>query len=102
MGYASRCSRLPEDRTADSNRFRVSQSGAQITIFFCSELRHAPVEQGTITFDPKADRWVSAHANACIQRQAECALRSWQAQRPPVAAPDFAMESQNALETQNA
>ena len=97
MGYATRCSRLPQERAADSHRFRVTHAGEQITIFFCSELRHAPVEQATLIFDQAGDRWIQAHSNACVQRQAECALRSWQAQRAPAQAEPIAeLEPQNA------
>jgi hypothetical protein len=80
MGYAARCPRLPQDRRSDSNRFRVTQVGAQITISFCSERAHAPVEQATLTFDPAVSRWTQTHADSCVQRQAECALEAWRAQ----------------------
>ena len=97
MGYATRCSRLPQERAVDSHRFRVTQAGAQIAIFFCSELRHAPVEQATLIFDQAGGRWIQAHSNTCVQRQAESALRSWQAQRAPAQAPLIAeLEPQNA------
>ena len=83
LGYAARCPRLPQDRRADSNRFHVCQTGAEITVLFCSERAHAPVEHAALTFDPAQNRWTQTHADACVQRQAECALESWRAQRAP-------------------
>ena len=82
VGYAARCPQLPPDRDTDANRFRVTQAGAEVNVFHCSELRHAPVAQASLRFDLAAQTWTASHPDACLQRQAECALESWLAQRP--------------------
>ena len=84
LGYAARCPRMPEQRRGDSNRYRVTETGAQIVIFQCSELRYAPVAQASLRFDAESRACLSPHADACIQRQAECVLESWLHRRSPI------------------
>lgn len=77
LGYSSACSRLPEQRHADANRFFVAQSGSELIVTFCSERNHAPVEHSVLRFNTVRGTWTVAHGNACVQRQAECAVESF-------------------------
>ncbi|MBV8205433.1 MAG: hypothetical protein JO041_01470 [Acidobacteria bacterium] len=81
LGYSRGCPRLPDERQADANRFFVSSQGGQLRVVFCSERRHLPVEHAVLFFDQSRQTWISAHSNACVQRQAECAVESYLAQR---------------------
>jgi hypothetical protein len=87
LGYAARCPRLPQERVADSNRFRVTQTGAQLVVLHCSERGHAPVAQATLLFDPATKICLNPHSDPCVQRQAECALESWSRQSAPADQP---------------
>jgi hypothetical protein len=49
----------------------------EIRVAFCSERDHAPVEHGVLTYDLRQHVWTAAHSNACVQRQAECAVESF-------------------------
>jgi hypothetical protein len=77
LGYSDGCSRLPHERDADANRFFVSQKGEELTVVFCSERQHLPVEHAVLTFNRSTRTWTSGHANVCVQRQAECAVESF-------------------------
>ena len=77
MGYARSCSRLPQDRAADANRFFVARSGTELTIAWCSERNHAPAGHGLLRFDPVTKQWSERHSNVCLQRQTECAVESF-------------------------
>ena len=77
LGYGDSCSRLPHERAADANRFFVSRHDAELTIAFCSERRHLPVEHTVLTFNSSTQAWTSRHASGCVQRQAECAMESF-------------------------
>lgn len=77
LGYSAGCARLPRDRTVDANRFLVTQSGSELTVVFCSERDHLPVEHGTLRFDPARQVWTAPHADGCVQRQAKCAVESF-------------------------
>jgi len=77
LGYGDSCSRLPRERAADANRFFVSQHDAELTVAFCSERQHLPVEHAVLTFNSSTQTWTSRHASGCVQRQAECAVESF-------------------------
>jgi hypothetical protein len=77
LGYSEGCSRLPHERTVDANRFFVSQKGEELSVVFCSERQHLPVEHAVLIFDRSTQTWTSGHADACVQRQAECAVESF-------------------------
>src|SRR5579862_1117636 len=62
LGYASSCSRLPEDRSADAIRFAVTRAGGdQLTICFVQELGHRPAGNGTLEYNLICGAWKSAH-----------------------------------------
>ena len=77
MGYARSCARLPQDRTADANRFFVARAGNELIVTYCSERDHAPAGNGVLHFDPVVKQWAERHPNVCLQRQAECAVESF-------------------------
>jgi len=85
LGYSSGCARLPEQRTADANRFFVRQQGAMLLVDFCSERQHLPVEHASLRFDSGLQAWIEGHGDACVQRQAECAVESFVRRREAVA-----------------
>jgi len=86
LGYASGCSRLPKDRTADAIRFAVTRDyGDQLTICFIHELEHRPAGHGTLEFDMSCGRWKIGHSDLRIQKMADCYLHSYLARRTPAA-----------------
>ena len=80
LGYAAKCHRLPQDRAWDSVRFGViagNQSSNQtIRLRYVCERDHRPVEHGSLEFDSVALDCQQPHANAQLQKMAECFLQS--------------------------
>lgn len=90
MGYASRCARLPLERSCDAVRFSVARDrGANISLWFVCEAAHHPVEHGTLEYSMVSQAWTSSHRDSRIQKMAECYLQSYMLRRiPPAAAGD--------------
>jgi hypothetical protein len=80
LGYAAKCHRLPQDRPWDSVRFGLiapNQSpGRTISLRYVCERDHRPVEHGSLEFDSVALNCQHPHANAQLQKMAECFLQS--------------------------
>ncbi|MBV8050265.1 MAG: hypothetical protein JOZ80_03705 [Acidobacteriaceae bacterium] len=86
LGYASGCSRLPTDRTADAVRFAVTRDGGdQLTVCFVRELEHRPAGHGTLEYDMTCGAWKNAHSDPRIQKMADCYLQSYLIRRTPAA-----------------
>jgi len=86
LGYASSCSKLPQQRAFDAVRFSVVSDGVDgVTICFVLESAHRPAGHGQLVYDPSLTRWASAHPDRRIQRMAECYLESYLRRRttPP-------------------
>jgi hypothetical protein len=82
LGNAHACPRLPDARDWDAVRFSIARSGEeQITLRYVCELAYAPVEHGKLTFDQVAERWLHPHADARVQRLAECYLETYRARQ---------------------
>jgi hypothetical protein len=82
LGYASRCSRLPKERTADAVRFSVSRDRAErLTVCFVREFGHRPADYGTLEYDATLGQWISSHPDLCIQKMADCYLQSYLVRR---------------------
>jgi hypothetical protein len=81
LGYAAKCSRLPQDRPWDSVRFAViastDPSHQTIRLRYVCERDHRPVEHGSLEFDPATSNCQQPHVNPQVQRMAECFLRSY-------------------------
>ena len=78
LGYARACPRLPRQRSSDAVRFSLARDRDQIlSVQFVREIAHAPGEHGMLEFDAAAGRWSSAHADARIQKMAECYVDSY-------------------------
>lgn len=78
LGYARACPRLPRQRSSDAVRFSLARDRDQVlSVQFVCEIAHAPGEHGMLEFDAAAGRWSSAHADARIQKMAECYLESY-------------------------
>jgi hypothetical protein len=78
LGYASRCSRLPKERTADAVRFCISRDrGEQFTVCFVREFGHRPVDHGILEYDSAQGQWISSHPDSRIQKMADCYLQSY-------------------------
>lgn len=87
VGYAAGCSRLPDQRSCDAVRFSVArESAGQICLWFVCEAAHLPVTHGTLQYDMTEGRWVALHADARMQKLAECYLQSYLAKKIPVEA----------------
>lgn len=78
LGYATRCPRMPQQRTADAVRFIVNhdRDGA-ISLYYTCERDHAPLHHGPLTYIQSEQRWLQPHSDARIQRMAECYLQSY-------------------------
>jgi hypothetical protein len=77
LGY-SRCSRLPQERAGDSIRFGVSlEKQDSVVLYYVLERHHAPVEWGTLEYNVALATWRIRHADAPMQRQAECFVESY-------------------------
>lgn len=73
VGYARHCGRIPAERRTDAVRFAIAKGGGnRILLHYCCERDYAPVEHGQLQYDCAARTWLVGHADACIQRQAEC------------------------------
>jgi hypothetical protein len=83
LGYASQCSRMPANRSADAVRFAIArEAGGKIMVHYACELAHAPAEHGQLEYDNTSQKWMVTHADACIQRQAECYLAGYLERTP--------------------
>jgi hypothetical protein len=78
LGYASGCSRLPQERAFDAVRFSVVCDGSdQVRVCFVLESAHRPAGHGWLAYDHSLARWTSVHPDLRIQRMAECYLESY-------------------------
>jgi hypothetical protein len=90
LGYAARCSRLPQQRTADAVRFAVTgHHGSRLTVCFVCESAHRPAGHGTLEYDVTKSQWLSSHPDPRIRRMAECYLQSYLLRRIRPAATGF-------------
>jgi len=86
LGYASRCSRLPQERPCDAVRFSVARDrGSFIALCFVRETAHHPIESGILEYELAAHRWTSVHPDSRVQKMAECYLESYLLRRIPPA-----------------
>ena len=86
LGYASRCSRLPQDRPCDAIRFSVARDrGSCIALWFVREAAHHPIEHGILEYEIAERRWTSAHTDTRVQKMAECYMESYLLRRIPPA-----------------
>jgi hypothetical protein len=86
LGHAA-CSRLPEQRHADSIRF--SARGAEnhkISVQYVYEKDCRPAGGGILEYDERERRWSTDIPDEKLQRQAECFLESWRSRHRPMAA----------------
>ena len=78
LGYASSCPRLPAQRDADAIRFSVlRENESRISLIYVFERNHEPAGHGNLEFRVQDRSCVNAHADARIQKMAECYLESW-------------------------
>lgn len=93
LGYASSCSWAPQDRAWDAVRFAVSapcdsageggeknlknRAPAQtVRLHYVCERSHLPVAHGELEFDLSQAAWLRGHADARVQKMAQCFLES--------------------------
>lgn len=98
LGYATSCSWAPAQRPWDAVRFAVSvpiDSGNRgraaipaigvsvrsLRLQYVCERNHLPVDNGELEFDLGQETWVNPHADARIQKMAECFLESYRSKR---------------------
>ncbi len=98
LGYASSCSWAPPERAWDAVRFAVSvpsdserregskTSGVDgqariLRLRYVCERNHLPVEHGDLEFDLTRSEWLRRHADARLQKMAECFLDSYMKSR---------------------
>lgn len=83
LGYANACARMPGERAWDSVRFGIKavcvdgQKKESIHLRYVCERDHHPVEHGVLEFDAACDQWRASHADARVQRMAECYLAAY-------------------------
>jgi hypothetical protein len=86
LGHAA-CSRLPEQRTADAIRFSArSAERYRIHVRYVYEKDCRPAGGGTLEYDEREHRWLTAIDDEKLQRQAECFLQTWRSRQRPIAA----------------
>lgn len=86
LGHAS-CSRLPDDRAADSVRFSArSIEHHKIAVRYVFEKDCRPAGGGMLEYDERAERWSAAPEDEKLLRQAECFVRNWRARNRQAAA----------------
>jgi hypothetical protein len=91
LGYASQCSRLPQERTSDAVRFAViRESNTQVFLRFVCEKNYRPAGDGVLEFDSQQASWTTTHSTPQIQKMAECYLDSYRSRRtqPAVESPE--------------
>lgn len=88
LGYAEKCSRLPQERAWDSVRFSArtlaagcNGSGDRIQVRYVCERSHLPAEHGFLECDAVEGSWLKRHKDGRIQRMAECFLASYMERR---------------------
>lgn len=78
LGYAAHCPWCPPDRDWDSTRFGVSKESEQrIILCYVCEKEHLPIEHGTLEYNAALGCWNSSHADARVQRMAECYIEAY-------------------------
>ena len=90
LGYAGNCSWAPEQRFCDSVRFAIAAAGRKseahtaitvpgriLRVTYVYERDHRPAGQGELEFDLLNSTWLSRHADAAIQKMAECFLETY-------------------------
>jgi hypothetical protein len=91
LGYASNCSWAPVQRIWDAVRFAVASpsrsKGSEkvpsdlraqtLHVAYVCEREHLPVSHGELEFDLSQGKWSRCHADARIQKMAECFLESY-------------------------
>jgi hypothetical protein len=86
LGHAA-CARLPEQRTADAIRFSArSAERYRIHVRYVYEKDCRPAGGGTLEYDEREHRWLTAIDDEKLQRQAECFLQTWRSRQRPIAA----------------
>jgi hypothetical protein len=89
LGYASSCTRLPQERSCDAVRFSVARDhGSYIGLWFVREAAHHPVEHGILEYELGAGCFASPHPDPRIQKMAECYMESYLLRRIPPATAD--------------
>ena len=78
LGYAAACPHLPRARDWDAVRFCVAGSSAEhITLSYVCEFGHAPVQNGTFTYDLKTEVWRDPPADLRLRRLASSYLHAY-------------------------
>lgn len=78
LGYPRACPRLPRERHCDAVRFSMARDrDHKLSVQFVCEIAYAPGAHGRLEFDAAAGRWSSTHADARIQKMAECYVHSY-------------------------
>jgi hypothetical protein len=83
LGYAASCPRLPKERTSDAVRFAVArESESHLFLWFVCEAAHRPAQSGQLDYNASLGQWNSSHADARIQKMAECYVQSYLLRKP--------------------
>jgi len=78
LGYAAACPHLPAERACDAVRFAVARNGDdRILLSYVCEAGHRPVDHGMLEYEFSPAVWIRWHADARIQKMAECYLQSY-------------------------
>lgn len=86
LGHAA-CSRLPENRTADSVRFSARAiDHHKIAVRYVYEKDCRPAGGGTLEYDEHVQRWSTVSGDERLLRQAECFLNAWRSRHRQAAA----------------
>ena len=82
LGYAMACPRLPIERPWDAVRFAVASDRlGKIQMWYVCEFAHRPGEHGKLEYDLEQQFWELPHADARVQKMADCYLQSYLTKR---------------------
>ena len=84
LGHAA-CTRLPEQRHADSVRFAAQAADRRISVRYYYEVNCSPAGGGVLEYDEREQRWLTPVDDDKLQRQAECFLQAWRKRHRPAA-----------------
>jgi len=82
LGYATTCPRLPAERNADAVRFALGEElDGILRVRYAMERSHLPAGHGELAYVIATKEWRTRHANACVQRMAECYVEAQMGRR---------------------
>ncbi len=78
LGYAHDCARLPKERAADAVHFCVAgERDGVVSVGWVMVKDHAAAGHGKLEFEAETGSCGAPHADATVQRMAECYVQTY-------------------------